>query len=307
MQQLRRLTPAQVRELDECGYCFPVEAISRAEAEAAGRELDRFLERSPWPHDMGLRHKPYLYLKWLNDLVRHPALLDLAEEVLGPNLLVWRASLFVKLAKSEAIEAWHQDALYWGLQGEDLLSVWVPFCDVSAESGAVRFVPGSHRGPLVPHRYELRGANATFRGQAIAGDIPEDRAVTAEMRAGEVALFRSRTIHGSPPNRTDRIRGAVGIRYIAPTVSQPGRIRTSASLVRGTDPYRHFDPEPVPRYDYDPVAVAAHRRSLRHHALRFAVESLQRPTRQQLAAIARILARNRPLHSIQSYFSRKPA
>jgi hypothetical protein len=253
---------------------------------------------------MGLRHKPYLYLKWLNDVVRHPAILDLVEDILGPNLLVWRATLFVKPPRSGAIEAWHQDALYWGLHGDDLLSVWVPFCDVSAESGAVRFLPGSHRGALVPHRYEVRGANATFRGQVIAGEIPEDRAVTAELRAGQAILFHSHTIHGSPPNRTDRIRGAVGIRYIAPTVSLGGGIRTSASLVRGPDSSRHFDPEPVPRHDYDPIAVAAHRRSLRRHLLRFAVEFVQRPKRQHLIAIARMLARNQPLHSIQSYFSR---
>jgi len=303
MERPRKLTAAHVQQLDECGYCFPVDAIRPEQAERADTELQGFLQRSPWPHDMRTRHKPHMYLKWLSDVVRHPAVLDLAEDVLGPNLLVWRVTLFVKLPRSDAIEDWHQDSLYWPLRGDDLVSVWIPFCDVTAECGAVRFMPGSHRGPLMPHRYTLTGPNATFRGQVIDGTVPEERAVTAEVRAGQAALFRSRTLHTSGPNRSDRVRGAVAIRYIAPHVTQAGRIRTSALLVRGTDPYGHFDPEPVPRYDYDPVALAAHRRSLRRHILRTAVESLQRPSPKQFLAMLRILSRHKPLQAARGYFS----
>src|SRR2546421_11837526 len=55
-----------------------------------------------------LRHKPHLLFTWLADLVRHPAILDAVEAVLGPNLLVWHASFFIKEARDEAFVSWHQ-------------------------------------------------------------------------------------------------------------------------------------------------------------------------------------------------------
>ena len=43
-----------------------------------------------------LRHKSHLLFTWLNDLVRHPRILDAVEDVIGPNILCWGSSFFIK-------------------------------------------------------------------------------------------------------------------------------------------------------------------------------------------------------------------
>jgi hypothetical protein len=47
-----------------------------------------------------------------------------------------------------------------------------------------------------------------------------------------------------------------------PTHVRQARGRESAMLVRGVDRFGHFEPEPRPRADRDPAALAAHHRAM---------------------------------------------
>ena len=50
----------------------------------------------------------------------------------------------------------------------------------------------------------------------------------------------------------------MAIRYIPTRIRQVAGTEDSATLVRGTDRYGHFLPEPRPRTDRDPACVAFH-------------------------------------------------
>jgi hypothetical protein len=78
------------------------------------------------------------------------------------------------------------------------------------------------------------------------------------MRAGECSLHHTHLLHSSAPNRGCDRRIGVGISYIPTQVRHIGPRRLTASLVRGEDHHRHFDPEPRPRADFDAEARAAH-------------------------------------------------
>jgi ectoine hydroxylase-related dioxygenase (phytanoyl-CoA dioxygenase family) len=95
------------------------------------------------------------------------------------------------------------------------------------------------------------------RGQALRID-DESSAVTLELGAGEFSLHHERTAHGSKPNRTASPRIGFAFFYI-PTHVRSTIGRRSATLVRGVDRYSHWDPDPLPRFDRDPVAYAAMR------------------------------------------------
>src|SRR5438552_1488005 len=204
-----------------------------------------------------LRHKPHLLFTWLADLVRHPAILDAVEDVLGPNLLVWSTSFFIKEARDPAYVSWHQDATYWGLSAPDVLTAWVAFTDATVENGAMRMVPGSHAEQL-EHRDTFAAHNLLSRGQEISVEVDETRGVDILLRAGEMSLHHVRMVHGSPANRSDDRRIGFAIRYIPTYVRQIAGDGDSAMLVRGVDDHHYFAPEYPPSSDLAPEARAHH-------------------------------------------------
>src|SRR3989449_174379 len=148
-----------------------------------------------------LRHKTHLLFTWLDELVRRPVILDAVEDVLGPNLMVWSSSFFIKEARDPAFVSWHQDATYWGLSEPDVATAWVAFTDSSIESGAQRMIPGTH-DEQVPHRDTFAPQNLLSRGQEIEVEVDEARAVDIVLAPGEMSLHHVRIFHGSPPNRS---------------------------------------------------------------------------------------------------------
>ncbi len=153
--------------------------------------------------------------------------------------------------------SWHQDATYWGLSTDDVITAWVAFADAPVESGAMKFWPGSHLKKQLAHRDTFDKDNLLTRGQEIAVDVPAGEGVDVALKAGEMSLHHVLLAHGSGPNTTDDRRIGYAIRYIPPHVRQL-KVRDSATLVRGRDRHGHFDPEPAPRADLDAAALAAH-------------------------------------------------
>jgi non-heme Fe2+,alpha-ketoglutarate-dependent halogenase len=223
-------------------------------------ELRRRLEAVEAAHDgrLGgpLRQKPHLLFTWLADLVRHPTILDAVEDVLGPNLLVWSSSFFIKEAHDPAFVSWHQDATYWGLSEPTVLTAWVAITDATVDNGAMRMVPGSH-GEQLGHRDTFAPHNLLSRGQEIAVAVDEARGVDVVLDAGEMSLHHVRMVHGSPANHSGDRRIGFAIRYIPTSVRQLAG-DDSAMLVRGVDEHRHFAPERAPTADLAPEAREHH-------------------------------------------------
>lgn len=103
------------------------------------------------------------------------------------------------------------------------------------------------------------------RGQEISVEVYENEAANIEVGTGEAALFAYRLAHASYPNRSDDRRIAVAISYIPPDARQTLTDWDSATLVRGKDTSGHFELEPMPDHDFDPVAVEFHRHAEDQH------------------------------------------
>src|SRR5271170_2271748 len=100
------------------------------------------------------------------------------------------------------------------------------------------------------------------RGQTLAEPIDETCAVPLELTAGEVSFHHTLAYHRSGTNRTSERRIGIGVSYIPTRVRHVGTTRLSATLVRGTDTYGHFDHEPAPLADEDAAALRAHADSI---------------------------------------------
>ena len=253
----RLLSPASVARYQRDGFFFPITVLTTAEAAEYRGRLEAVEAEHGGALTGELRHKPHLLFTWLADLVRRPAILDAVEDVLGPDLLVWSSSFFIKNGRDAAFVSWHQDATYWGLSEPDVLTAWVAFSESSIESGAMRMVPGTHT-EQVAHRDTFAPDNLLSRGQEVMVEVDEARAVDVVLQPGEMSLHHVRMFHGSPPNRSADRRIGYAIRYIPTHVRQVAGPRDSATLVRGVDTYHHFDHEAPPAADLDPAARAQH-------------------------------------------------
>jgi non-heme Fe2+,alpha-ketoglutarate-dependent halogenase len=254
----KRLSTEAVAQYRRDGFHFPVRVLSAAEARSYRDRLEAAERAAGGPLAGDRRHKVHLLYTWANELARHPAILDAVEDVIGPDILCWSTTFFTKEAHSSSFVSWHQDATYWGLSTDDVITAWVAFADAPVESGAMKFWPGSHLRNQLEHRDTFDQNNLLTRGQEIAVDVPDGAGVDVTLKAGEMSLHHVLLVHGSGPNTTDDRRIGFAIRYIPPHVRQL-KVRDSAMLVRGRDAHGNFDMEPEPRADLDVAALAAHR------------------------------------------------
>src|SRR5438132_4663809 len=271
-----KLPPAQVESHDLAGFLSPNVALPSRKVAGFGRRRPALGETVGGPltsegTDARYRSRTHVLLPWVHSLVRHPAILDAVEDLIGPDILVYTSTWFIKEPETAAIAAWHQDATYFGLRPYVHVTAWLALTDATAENGCMEFLPGSHHGGQRPHRAGVVAGSVNRAGQAIVGEVDDTPAVHAPLRAGEFSLHHTLCLHRSPPNRSSGRRVGLAISYVPTHVQHLGvKHKTPAMLVRGVDAYGHFDLEPAPAADHDEEARAAYARSYDGYRLAYA-------------------------------------
>ncbi len=256
----KRLTDAQVAQYRRDGYTFPVDVFSAAEVAAFRRRLDGIEAAQGRPLYGYQKQKTYLLFRWAHDAVTHPNMLDAVEDLIGPDIMVFNFSTWIKQPESPGMVSWHQDSTYFGLEPGEQVTAWFALSPATPESGCMRVLPGSHRLGQVPARVNaVPDNNLLSSGQLV--EVPVDEAATVEMplAPGQASFHHTYLIHGSNPNRSAEPRIGFSISYIPTHVRQFGERRSTALLVRGVDAYGNFDPETAPpAADCDAAATATH-------------------------------------------------
>ena len=199
--------------------------------------------------------KIHCVFPWAHEIVTNPVVLDVVERLIGPNILVFGSRPWNKLPNDHRYVAWHQDNTYYGLDPHDEVALWVAITASTIENGCMRYVPGSRRWGDQVHTMVGSPMNRLTRGQEIT-TIDEDTAVAAVLAPGEGALHHERTVHGSKGNYSSTRRLGFQVSYM-PTHVKSTIGRRGALLVRGVDEYGYWDHDPVPRFDLDPIGIAA--------------------------------------------------
>ncbi len=142
-----------------------------------------------------------------------------AELLRTARVWLWEDSVLVKEAGSPFATRFHTDAGYFHVTGEQICTCWVPLDAAGPESGVVHWVRGSHRDP-VDYRPNLFVSDEPIpdtlgeRVPDVLGDPAlADRIVSFDVVPGDVTVHHARTLHGAPPNVSDRRRRAVSVRY----------------------------------------------------------------------------------------------
>ncbi len=245
------------------GFVFPVHVLTPGEAAAYRKRFEAYEAKQGGWYELSKGQKLYLLQTWVAELASHAKVLDAVEGVLGPNVMVWGSSLFIKDPGEGTYVSWHQDSTYWGLSEPDVVTAWIALSAATVASGCMKMMPGTHKWQQLAHVDTLDDKNLLTRGQEIAVDVNDDDGVLVELQPGHMSLHDVRTVHASDPNRSTDRRIGVAVRYIAPHVRQLQAENDSAWLVRGADTHGNFIHETPPKHDMDAAAVAEHERILK--------------------------------------------
>jgi len=247
------LTAEQCESYRRDGFLSPVTVMTNAEALACRRTLEAAEARFGPLHYVANVH---LLLRLADELAHDDRILDAVEDIIGPNILIWDSTFIVKEPGDRKFVSWHQDLTYWGLEPDDVVSIWLALSPATVESGCMRMMPGSHRKGLVEHVSTFAPDNVLSRGQTIDAQLDERRAIDTALEPGQMSLHHGWTFHASHDNRSRDRRIGLNMNFAATNVRQTKFAGDSAMLLRGEDRYGHFAAEPRPRRDFADEAKA---------------------------------------------------
>ena len=210
------LTDAQIAAFNEDGFVRPLDVFTPEEVVRNRDYFDSLLAQSS--NDSGA-YSINCYqarCEGIWDLCTEPRILDLVEDLIGPNIICWASHFFCKLPNDPKRVPWHQDASYWNLSPARTVTAWLAIDDADEENAAMRFIPGTHRNGHLKFR-RATDASAILDIETVDAD-KLGTPVSNNLRAGQVSLHADMLVHGSEPNDSSRRRCGLTLRYCAPEV-----------------------------------------------------------------------------------------
>jgi ectoine hydroxylase-related dioxygenase (phytanoyl-CoA dioxygenase family) len=261
-----QLTPSQIDFYRANGYLCVEDVLSQDEIAELRRVTDEFVEQSREVdantpiYDLEPGHSreqprvrriknPAAHHAAYDSVLRHPRILDIVSQLIGPTLWSNGNKLNMKSAAFGSPIEWHQDWAFYPQTNDDLLAVGVPIDDMTLENGCMLMIPGSQAGPLYDHHQD-----GIFVGAVTDPEFDPQREEIApvEVKAGGISIHHARTLHASAPNRSSKPRRLLLLQYCAgdawPLSGAPSWDAHAAAFVRGEPTY-------APRMTDAPVRI----------------------------------------------------
>lgn len=213
-ERSKTLASEQIRRFNEDGFVRPLDALTGDEVDSARTYFESLLTRMQAMKDGRNAYALdgyHLRCRGIWEMALHPKILDYVEDLLGPDFVCWSTHYFCKMGGDKKRVPWHQDATYWPVRPTKTVTVWLAIDDVDAGNSPLRFVRGSHRLGAVDWR-KAEGDIVLYQEVPDAERYGEP--VDNVLKAGQVSIHTSTLIHGSEPNRSDRRRCGLALRYI---------------------------------------------------------------------------------------------
>jgi hypothetical protein len=170
------------------------------------------------------------------DIATRPDILDMVEQLIGEDIVLWGTTIFGKPAKCGLETPWHQDGDYYPIRPLETLSVWMAVDDATAENGCMRFIPGSHKARKTFSHHWEDNDGLTINQVCDAEHFDEASAADLVLQAGQISLHDVYMIHGSRANTSGKRRAAFIVRLM------PGRCHYDHELgVRLAQPHQAHD------------------------------------------------------------------
>ena len=148
--------------------------------------------------------------------LRLPRILGTVRQILGPDIYLYHSRLNYKIAGRGDVFQWHTDYMSWEQDGvprgggHDMTSVMIVLDETAADSGPVRYIPGSHRSAdTIRSEYDTQTTSYAIHkvtDEKLNEVLAAQQAVECIEPAGTVAIFAPGLVHGSETNRSSRDR-----------------------------------------------------------------------------------------------------
>lgn len=234
------LSAGQVEQYHEDGYVVADYRLSAQVIAAIKADHQHLITRHPQFSD-------YCGALLLYDLgflnyARDPHILDMVEQLIGPDFALWNSSLFAKPARIGTRTPWHQDGEYWPIRPLATCSAWIALDDATPDNGCLRFLPGTHKQQELAEHHFNDADDIALPLELDPAHVNEDDAVDLVLEAGQISFHDVYLMHGSDANTSDDPRRGMTLRYM-PTTSvyrrdlgkSPVDDKRSLFLMRGVD------------------------------------------------------------------------
>jgi hypothetical protein len=212
------LDAAEVAHLAEC-YMATVERLraeQRLENVQSGGDPDEAFQ----VYQIRTAHLQHPIFRML---IHDTRLLDLVEDLIGPDIRLIHYQGLYKPARTGGTVGWHQDNYYFNVERDRTVSVWLALDDATVENGCMWYLPRRHGRRL---EHEQLWDTAAKKGFYFAiPELDDADAVPAEVTAGGFAIHHCLMPHRSLKNLTDRPRRGLAMHFMDATVPDPPMLK----------------------------------------------------------------------------------
>jgi len=217
-----RLSPLLIERYRQTGWLVPPYRLPSDLLHDLQQALDELIRNNPGvrpeklvsAHIQGDNGEGVKGSRRFLDLAMHPAIVDMVEDLIGPNIILWGCHVFCKPPEEGYETPWHQDGHYWPIRPLATCTVWVALEPSNRANGCLRVIPGSHRDKVLhPHLHEDRD-DLTLQQRMQDGSFAEQEAVEIELEPGQMSMHDVYMIHGAKPNTSTQRRTGVALRYM---------------------------------------------------------------------------------------------
>lgn len=264
------LTSDQIQQYEELGFVVLENLLDEqtlATLQAVTEEVEKTatgvadhtnvldLEASHNPDNPRVRRIkfPHAVHPFYRELAAYRPLMLALEALLGANIRMRPGGkINMKAASYGSPVEWHQDWAFYPHTNQDVLAAGILLDDMTAENGPVRFLAGSHKGPIYDHH-----TNGAFCGAIDLSKDGPDINETTEVHApaGSVTLHHARLVHGSELNRSGKQRRVLYFEYAAADAWPLGGIEHISNVDEFNSRIVHGEPTLHPRMEDVPVRM----------------------------------------------------
>jgi phytanoyl-CoA hydroxylase len=200
-------TKKSILDYDKNGYCIIKNFLSNDEVTNVNSEIEKLLSSK----EINFKyHNKIMFAihksKLLKNIGENQSLKQLLGKFLGGESVLFQSINFINGSEQET----HSDSIHmttYPLGG--LLGVWIALEDISAESGALHYYPGSHKLPYYLNGDYDNEGNWLFIGEKdyseyekmIAGKINEYnlKKEVFTPKKGDLLIWHANLLHGGEP------------------------------------------------------------------------------------------------------------
>lgn len=234
----KTLNRQQIDFYNENGYLMPIDIFNPLETERNRTYFDYLLASMKAYNDGRDSYAINGYqalCQGLYDIGTDKRIVDLVEDIIGPDVVLWGTHFFCKLPFDPKSVPWHQDASYWPVSPARTVTAWLAIDDVDEENSAMQFIPKTHNKGHLKFK-KLKEKAAAGLDQEIDNVAQYGDPVYDCLKAGQISLHADMLAHGSQANKSARRRCGLVIRYCS-AASEPvdREWGTQSVIVRGSD------------------------------------------------------------------------